>query len=147
LVTLTGAGYQSDENRNLYEKLCKKASEAGYLKLDETGSALDAVCSAIAVLEDSELTNAGLGSNLCMNGTVECDAGIMSSCNCDWAAVGALKGIKNPIVVARDILLQQSSKIPCGLVPPSLLVGDGARDWAIENNSSTSAELSTGLFR
>ena len=41
------------------------------------GSAVDAVEMAIKVLEDRELTNSGYGSNLAMDGTVECDATIV----------------------------------------------------------------------
>lgn len=41
------------------------------------GSAVDAVEIAIKVLEDKEITNAGFGSNLAIDGTVECDATIV----------------------------------------------------------------------
>ena len=41
------------------------------------GSAVDAVEMAIKVLEDREITNAGYGSNLAMDGNVECDATIV----------------------------------------------------------------------
>lgn len=41
------------------------------------GSAVDAVEAAIRVLEDKEITNAGYGSNLTMEGVVECDATIV----------------------------------------------------------------------
>ena len=45
--------------------------------LNNGGSAVDAVEIAIKVLEDKEITNAGFGSNLAMDGTVECDATII----------------------------------------------------------------------
>ena len=41
------------------------------------GSAVDAVELAIKVLEDREITNAGYGSNLAIDGTVEGDAVIV----------------------------------------------------------------------
>ena len=41
------------------------------------GSAVDAVELAIKVLEDREITNAGFGSNLAIDGTVEGDAVIV----------------------------------------------------------------------
>lgn len=41
------------------------------------GSALDAVEIAVKVLEDREITNAGYGSNLTMDGVVECDASVV----------------------------------------------------------------------
>jgi taspase (threonine aspartase 1) len=41
------------------------------------GSAVDAVEAAIKVLEDKEITNAGYGSNLTMEGVVECDATVV----------------------------------------------------------------------
>lgn len=45
--------------------------------LNNGGEAVDAVEIAIKVLEDREITNAGYGSNLAMDGTVECDATIV----------------------------------------------------------------------
>ena len=45
--------------------------------LNNGGDAVDAVEIAIKVLEDREITNAGYGSNLAMDGNVECDATIV----------------------------------------------------------------------
>ena len=53
------------------------------------GSAVDAVEIAIKVLEDREITNAGYGSNLAYDGTVECDATIVDECGRS-GAVGAV---------------------------------------------------------
>lgn len=41
------------------------------------GSATEAVAVSIKLLEDNEITNAGLGSNLTIEGLVECDATIV----------------------------------------------------------------------
>ena len=41
------------------------------------GTAVDAVEAAIKVLEDKEITNAGYGSNLSIDGIVEADATIV----------------------------------------------------------------------
>jgi taspase, threonine aspartase, 1 len=40
-------------------------------------SAVEAVEAAIKVLENKEITNAGFGSNLAIDGTVECDATVV----------------------------------------------------------------------
>lgn len=57
------------------------------------GSAVDAVEMAIMVLEDNEMTNSGYGSNLNIDGVVECDAtivdhfgrsGAVGAVSCKW---------------------------------------------------------------
>ena len=55
---------------NSAAKLAMRVLRAG-------GSAVDAVETAIKVLEDKEITNAGYGSNLSIDGVVECDATIV----------------------------------------------------------------------
>jgi isoaspartyl peptidase/L-asparaginase-like protein (Ntn-hydrolase superfamily) len=53
------------------------AAKAAMAILRTGGTALDAVEIAIKVLEDREITNAGYGSNLAIDGVVECDATIV----------------------------------------------------------------------
>uniref|UniRef100_A0A1I8GJC1 Isoaspartyl peptidase/L-asparaginase n=1 Tax=Macrostomum lignano TaxID=282301 RepID=A0A1I8GJC1_9PLAT len=86
--------------------------------------------------QDSELTNAGRGSCLSRDGSVQCDAGVMLDSRGLFAGVGALPGlVRRPVLVARCLLESQlqSPLLPGGLIPPSLLVGHGALDWARAN--------------
>ncbi|CAH8506886.1 unnamed protein product [Schistosoma haematobium] len=133
VVVHAGAGYHSKSKEKKYNKLCSEAcSLAGKLLSVDHKSAIDAVEAAVAYLEDSPLTNAGIGSNLSINGYVECDAGIMSGSTLQFAGIGAVRNMKNPVKVAR-LLLQSQIDHPLGelgRVPPSVLVGDGAHLWA-----------------
>lgn len=53
------------------------AASMGMKFLKSGATATEAVEAALRVLEDKEITNAGYGSNLSMDGTVECDATIV----------------------------------------------------------------------
>lgn len=90
--------------------------------LKEKKSALDAACETLCILENATLTNAGLGSNLNENGEVECDAGVMvsykDSHQAHFGAVAAVKGVKNPIMLAREVIKYQNEPQLLGRVPP-----------------------------
>jgi taspase, threonine aspartase, 1 len=53
------------------------AAIAAMTVLRSGGTSVDAIEMAVKVLEDREITNAGYGSNLAMDGVVECDASIV----------------------------------------------------------------------
>ncbi|KAJ1857205.1 taspase, threonine aspartase, 1 [Coemansia sp. RSA 2703] len=99
--------------------------------LKQGASANDAVECAVAVLEDAPITNAGVGSNLNRAGLVECDAAIMCSSPDAFGAVGA--------VSAANAILKCQAGGPDshGLVPPMMMVGEGADSWAQKHGIAT----------
>ncbi|XP_046670000.1 threonine aspartase 1 isoform X2 [Homalodisca vitripennis] len=132
-----GAGQHSETLEEKYKQLCQQASKQGVDILTRGGSAVDAVVAATVLLEDSPLTNAGFGSNLSMDGKVECDASLMDGGHLTFGACGAVAGVKNPVLLARHICDQQRVPLSLGRVPPCLLAGEGAHRYAIEHNIAT----------
>ncbi|KAK2464249.1 hypothetical protein APHAL10511_003706 [Amanita phalloides] len=128
-----GAGNHSRTNEKAAKHSLRQAcirALASAQQMDN-GSALSIVENAISVLEDDPTFNAGYGSNLTLDGGVECDASIMDGRSGDFGSVGAVSGVKNPIHVARYVL--EYSRIPdkLGRLPPMTVVSDGAQDLVI----------------
>ena len=69
-----GAGYHSYANEKHHLGAVEDAAQVAMTILKNGADAVDAVEMAIKLLEDREITNAGYGSNLTMDGVVECDA-------------------------------------------------------------------------
>ncbi|OAL50778.1 N-terminal nucleophile aminohydrolase [Pyrenochaeta sp. DS3sAY3a] len=126
-----GAGYHSHQNERIHLEACNDAAQIAMLILKNGGTALDAVEAAIKTLEDREITNAGYGSNLAMDGIVECDASIVDH-HGRSGAVGAVAHIKNPISLARMVHDHTMSSLTLRRVPPNLLVAQGATEFASE---------------
>ncbi|KAL8686374.1 MAG: hypothetical protein Q9218_007151 [Villophora microphyllina] len=124
-----GAGYHSLQNEQIHLQACEHAAKAAMNVLNEGGAAVDAVEVAIRVLEDKEITNAGFGSNLSMDGTVECDATIIDHYGRS-GAVGAVGQVQHPIHLARLILDYSTKPLSLRRVPPNLLAGPGATTFA-----------------
>ncbi|VDN32873.1 unnamed protein product [Dibothriocephalus latus] len=130
-----GAGFHSKANEKSYKELCTNACRAAAnilcCPITET-SAIDAATAAVRVLEDHILTNAGFGSCLSVDGTVECDAGIMCGKALKFCSVGSVRSIKNPIDVARSMLIEHlgSTASETGRIKPLILCGEGATNWA-----------------
>ncbi|KAK4883257.1 hypothetical protein RN001_006576 [Aquatica leii] len=120
-----GAGHHKSKFYKKYNKLSKLACRAGVDVLKQGGTAVQAVKAAVLILENDPLTNAGFGSNLTTKGQVEGDAAIMDGKTLLYGGCGAIQKVKNPIELAYDICIKQEEALPMGLVPPSLLVGEG----------------------
>ncbi|KAJ3819482.1 asparaginase [Lentinula raphanica] len=132
-----GAGSHSSSTEKEFKQAlrlaCKKALDTS------SNSPLDAAEAAISVLEDDPHLNAGYGSNLTLQGTVECDAAIMDG-NSHFGSVGAVSGVKNPIHVARALLEHSQTSDTLGRIPPLTLVSSGAHSFA-SNNPRTSSGI------
>lgn len=98
--------------------------KAGYQVLANGGDALDAVVAAVKVLEDSPHFNAGKGSVLTNKEMVEMDASIMHGKEMNAGAVAGVRHIRNPIELARDVMLNSNHV---------LLIGEGAEEFAFEH--------------
>lgn len=110
----------SEVQKQLYTQKLQEALEAGYKTLEENKSAVDAVESAILVLEDSPLFNAGKGAVFNCDGIQEMDAAIMDGKTLQAGAVAGLRHIKNPISAAKCIMYESDSVF---------LIGRGAEDF------------------
>jgi len=97
-------GMMTPEKEIEYRKALDTALSAGYRILENGGTAMDAVETAVMSLEDCPLFNAGKGSVFTNAGTHEMDASIMDGQNRKAGAVSLVKGIKNPIQLARQVM-------------------------------------------
>lgn len=106
-----------------YFKALQEALDAGYSVLENGGSAMDAVKASVVSLEDCPLFNAGKGSVFTKKGINEMDAAIMDGSNLDAGAVAGVRNVRNPILLA-DEVLHNSGHV--------LVSGKGANDFAIK---------------
>ncbi|KIY04177.1 uncharacterized protein Z520_00869 [Fonsecaea multimorphosa CBS 102226] len=126
-----GAGFHSLQNEKSHLLAVNDAARVAMAVLKNGGDAIEAVEMAIRLLEDKEITNAGYGSNLTIDGQVECDATLVDHLGRS-GAVGAISLVKNPIAVARLVLDDTTKPMSLHRVPPNLLVGPGATDYAAD---------------
>lgn len=125
-----GAGYHSHSKESEYNTIIELALQTAASFAESCGSsALDVVEAAMNQLEKSPLLNSGIGSNLCIDGTVECDATVVecrqiskkqnsSSTNNtknqdltnhqlpEFASIGAVPGVSQPSKVVCTLLKQ-----------------------------------------
>lgn len=125
LVLHGGAGVSRDslspEKETLARAVLEEALRAGHAVLTKKGSALEAVQTAIVILEDSPVFNAGRGSVLNADGVVEMDASLMDGHTLAAGAVAGVHGVRNPIRLAHRVMTT---------TPHVLLIGAGAEALA-----------------
>ncbi len=100
-----------------YHASLARALAAGSAVLARHGSSLDAVETAIEVLEDDPLFNAGRGAAFAADGTNEMDASLMDGANLEAGAVAGVHHTRHPIALARAVMEH---------TPYVLMVGTGA---------------------
>ncbi len=116
-----GCGRWDGRNTRAALQGVRAAVEAARRILTGGGSALDAVCAAVVVLEDDPLFNAGTGSTLNSEGDAEMDAAVMVGEQLRCGGVAAIRRVRNPVLVARRVMED---------TPHVLLAGPGATAFA-----------------
>jgi len=128
LVIHGGAGnitpaMMTKEQEQQYNEGLKLALDKGYDVLKNGGASLDAVVTAISALEDNPIFNAGRGSVFTKKGLNEMDAALMDGSNLAAGAVAGVRNIKNPIKLAKEIMLHSGHVF---------LSGSGAAEFALK---------------
>ena len=117
-------GFFSESSTNAETKLAKQnalerivKSSYEYLK---THSAVETVVYAVSQLEDDELFNAGIGSQIQSDGKIRMSAAIMDGETQKMSGVINIEEVKNPIQVAQ-VLMSEDDRV---------LGGSGATNYA-----------------
>ena len=124
LIVHGGAWAIPDDAVASHQNGVRSAVSAGWAVLSRGGSALDAVETALTVLEDDETFDAGRGSFLTRDGRVQLDALLMNGGDLRAGGVACVERLRNPIQAAR-LVLDRS--------PHVYFVGAGAEAFAAEH--------------
>lgn len=112
----------AEKDREIRAKL-EQALQAGHEVLLSGGSGLTAVTTAINIMEDSPLFNAGKGAVFNSEGQNELDASIMDGATLNAGAVASVRHIRNPINLALKVMTGSRHV---------MLMGEGAEKFAVE---------------
>lgn len=123
IVCHGGAGLVTEDRHERLRAGVRAAAAVGRRVLDDGGSAIDAVVATVRVLEDDPEFNAGTGSALTRDGTVETDASVMDGVTQRFGGVAAVPDLGNAIALARAVMEKDEHV---------LLAGASAWDFAAE---------------
>ena len=128
LVIHGGAGIitreQLGDREADFRQILHEALSTGFASWQNGLSSVDIVTSAVTILENSPLFNAGRGSVLTHEGIVEMDAAVMRGSDLAAGAVTQLTSARNPISVARHVMENS---------PFVMLAGKGADLYVAES--------------
>jgi L-asparaginase / beta-aspartyl-peptidase len=121
LLVHGGAWAIPSDAAEAHEAGVRHALVTGHEVLARGGSALDAVETAVAILEDDTTFDAGRGSFLTSDGRVQLDALLMDGGRMKAGGVACVERLRNPVHAAR-LVLEKS--------PHVYFVGEGAERFA-----------------
>jgi L-asparaginase len=117
-------GFFSESNTNHETKVAKQDALLRIVKESytylKTHSALETVVYAVSLLEDDELFNAGIGSQIQSDGKIRMSASLMDGETQKMSGVINIEEVKNPIKVA-EVLIKEDDRV---------LGGSGATNFA-----------------
>lgn len=118
----------SVEQERAYHAALQQVLLAGQAVLAQGGTAMEAVCEAVRLLEDCPLFNAGHGAVFTAQATHELDAAVMDGATLAAGAVAGVSRIRNPVQAARAVM-QNGQHV--------LMVAEGAERMAQEAGLAT----------
>lgn len=118
----------TSEREAAYRAKLEEALRAGYEVLQGGGASLDAVTTAIQIMEESPLFNAGRGAVFTNDGKNELDAAVMDGKTRNAGTVAGISTVKSPVAAARAVMEHS---------PHVMLIGQGAEQFAQEQGLET----------
>ncbi|RYZ56357.1 MAG: isoaspartyl peptidase/L-asparaginase [Sphingobacteriales bacterium] len=115
-------GMMNQEQEESYSQALQTALDKGYAVLKSGGEAMDSIIAAMVELENNPLFNAGRGSVFTKKGLHEMDAAVMDGRTLGAGAVSGVRNIKNPVMLAREVMLHSGHVF---------LSGKGAGEFAL----------------
>ena len=120
-------GFFSESHTNQATKIAKQnalkeIAEKGFAFL-QNHTALETVVYTVSLLEDDELFNAGIGSQIQSDGKIRMSASLMDGSSQKMSGVINIEKVKNPIQVAEKLLAYDDK----------VLGGEGATNFARQN--------------
>lgn len=120
-------GFFSESSTNQETKKAKQDALAEIVTLGhaylQQHTALETVVYTVALLEDNELFNAGIGSQIQSDGKVRLSSALMDGKTEKFSGVINVEDVKNPIQIAQNLLTYDDR----------VLSGNGAQDFARKN--------------